>query len=137
MSLEKENWSPAIGTLKTVVNAIVDFLNNKKQYLAKISQTGVEAPTLTVISNELVGTVTAARTGTGVYTLTLTGAFVSNKTFATIHSKNPLHGYKIVRTNDNVLTITTYLLSVNAGTLIATETDALLSQVYIEIITQA
>lgn len=137
MSLEKENWSPALGTLKTVLNAVIDFLNNKKQWLGSITQSSTEAPTFTVISNELGGTIVGARSSAGVYTLTLAGAFLSGKTFATIHSKNPLHAHKIVRTSDNVLTVTSYLLSVDTGTLIATETDGLLNSVYIEIITQA
>lgn len=46
-----------------------------KRYVALLSQSGTAAPTVVELENSLGGTPTFARTGTGVYTLSLTGAF--------------------------------------------------------------
>lgn len=52
-----------------------------KTYRALVSQSGTAAPTATVLENSLGGTVVWARSSTGTYTATLTGAFTSAKTF--------------------------------------------------------
>lgn len=82
-----------------------------KVYRALVSQATTAAPTATVLENSLGGTVVWARSSTGTYTATLTGAFTSAKTFimqpgetGTIAAiKNVLAS----RTSDNVITVTT------------------------------
>lgn len=49
-------------------------------YRAILNQSGTGAPVATVLENTLGGTVVWARTGTGAYTGTLSGAFTLNKT---------------------------------------------------------
>lgn len=81
-----------------------------KVYRALVTQTSTSAPTATVLENSLGGTVVWARSSTGTYTATLTGAFTSAKTFimqpgetGTIAAiKNVLAS----RTSDNVVTVT-------------------------------
>lgn len=50
-------------------------------YTALLSQSGTSAPTATVLENTLGGSITWTRTTTGVYTGTLAGAFLVNKTW--------------------------------------------------------
>ena len=57
------------------------FPAGTKMYTALLSQSGTDAPVATVLQNTLGGTVVWARTGVGVYTATLAGAFTENKTF--------------------------------------------------------
>ena len=52
-----------------------------KSYTALMSQTGTAAPVATVLGLNEVGAIVWTRNSAGVYTGTLTGAFVSNKTF--------------------------------------------------------
>lgn len=49
-------------------------------YVAILNQSSTSAPSVTVVYNNLPGTPTWGRTGTGNYTATLTGAFTSGKT---------------------------------------------------------
>jgi hypothetical protein len=101
-----------------------------KTYRALVTQATTTAPSATVLENGLGGTVVWARSSTGTYTATLTGAFASGKTFimqpgetGTIAAiKNVL----AVRTNNNVITVTTG----SGGTL----EDSVLSSFPIEII---
>ncbi len=57
------------------------FPAGTKMYTALLSQSGTDAPVATVLQNTLGGTLVWARTGVGVYTATLAGAFTENKTF--------------------------------------------------------
>lgn len=101
-----------------------------KTYRALVSQATTAAPTAAVLENSLGGTLVWARSSTGTYTATLTGAFTSAKTFimqpgetGTIAAiKNVL----AVRTSDNVVTVTT-----GAG---GTLEDSVLSSFPIEIL---
>lgn len=101
-----------------------------KAYRALVTQSSTTAPTATVLENSLGGTVVWARSSTGTYTATLTGAFTSAKTFilqpgetGTIAAiKNVLAS----RTSDNVVTVTT-----GAG---GTLEDSVLSSFPIEIL---
>lgn len=52
-----------------------------KVYTALLTQSGTDAPTATVLENNLGGTVVWARSDIGEYTATLTGAFTVDKTF--------------------------------------------------------
>lgn len=54
-----------------------------KVYTALLSQTGTSAPTATVLENTLGGDVVWTRFSIGTYRATLSGAFVTNKTFIT------------------------------------------------------
>lgn len=66
------------GTSKRVTAAqIKAYLAEPLVYVAYLTQTGTNAPVATVIKNTLGGTVVWARSSTGSYTGTLTGAFVA------------------------------------------------------------
>ena len=101
-----------------------------KSYRALVTQSSGTAPTATVLENSLGGAVVWARSSTGTYTATLTGAFTSAKTFimqpgetGTIAAiKNVL----AVRTSADVVTVTT-----GAG---GTLEDSVLSSFPIEIL---
>jgi hypothetical protein len=93
--------------------------NPSKKYIVLISQATTADPAATALQNTL-GDIVWARTGTGVYTGTLTGAFVSGKTF--FHVQNNLNDstkFVLKRTSANVVTLSTY-----SGTALA---DGLLS----------
>lgn len=78
-----------------------------KSYLATLTQTGTAAPVATVLENQLSAPIVWARTGVGVYTGTLTGAFTVGKTIATI--SQPAAGKAtIAYTSANVITISTF-----------------------------
>ena len=82
-------------------------------YVALLTQTGTAAPVATVLSNNLTATLTWARTGTGVYTLTANAAtFTANKTIVFLNNGSDTTAVLIppivwTRTSDTVLTITT------------------------------
>lgn len=78
-----------------------------KSYSAVLTQASTSAPTASVLQNELSDAIVWTRTGTGVYVGTLTGAFVTGKTF-TLFS-NGTANQKIVNiaiTSANVITVT-------------------------------
>lgn len=81
-----------------------------KLFAAVLAQAGTAAPTATVLENDLGGTPTLARTGTGVYTLTLTGAWTANKVHiqVTVDSGATAVIARATRTSANVITINTY-----------------------------
>jgi hypothetical protein len=87
-------------------------------YLGTLTQATTAAPAIAILQNTLGGVPTIARTGAGVYTLTLTSAFGSatNKLFASpityIDSAGTLTVMSFARTSANVCTITT---TTNAG----------------------
>lgn len=54
----------------------------EKRYVVLLTQSGTSAPTATVLWNNLGGTPVWSYVSTGVYRLTLTGAFASSKTWA-------------------------------------------------------
>jgi len=82
-------------------------------YVALLTQTGTAAPVATVLSNNLTATLTWARTGTGIYTLTANAAtFTANKTIVFLNPGNDTTAVLIppivwTRTSDTVLTFTT------------------------------
>lgn len=118
----------AYGADPNRASVIADAAANYKVYVANTNQTGTAAPTATVLDNTLPqGTPVLARTGAGVYTVTLTGAFTSGKTVL-ITGTCPTAGATIsaVRTSANVITITTS----NASNAAA---DALLADTLLEI----
>jgi hypothetical protein len=80
-------------------------------YRALVTQSSTTAPTATVLENSLGGTLVWARSSTGTYTATLTGAFTSAKTFIMQPGETgtiaAIKNVIAVRTSDNVVTVTT------------------------------
>jgi hypothetical protein len=70
-----------------------------KVYEALLSQSGTNAPTATVLTNTLGGTVVWTYDGVGIYLGTLTGAFTSAKTVVLITGDN--RGQYLAKRNDN------------------------------------
>jgi hypothetical protein len=97
-----------------------------KVYVANITQTGTSAPAATVLENTLGVTPTWARSSVGVYTLTATGAWVTNKTtlpdakFSLMGEDDDWGFTSWARTSADVLTMETRTL-VGAGTLVEME----------------
>lgn len=106
------------------------------QYWANLTQSGTDAPTANVLVNDI-GTVTLARTGTGVYTLTATGRFPAGTIVSVTDNTTGLNKKKIVRTSNNVITITTSTAEIPdppaAGALTLTDADEILSATPIRI----
>lgn len=104
-------------------------------YQAIISQSGTSAPSATDYVNQLGTTMTWARTTAGVYTLTAGSAvFTSGKTVILL--SNPITGlvsYIVVPTSTTVITVSTFLLSVIATVLTAVATDALITNLLVEV----
>lgn len=77
-------------------------------YTALLTQAGTAAPVATVLSNNLTATLTWARTGTGIYTLTASATtFTANKTIVFFNNGNASpNANKWTRTSDTVLTLT-------------------------------
>jgi hypothetical protein len=101
-----------------------------KLYRALVSQSSTSAPTATVLENSLGGTVVWARSSTGTYTATLTGAFTSAKTFLITTGEAgtiaALKNVVVTRTSADVVTVTTG----SGGTL----EDSVMSNTPIEIL---
>lgn len=67
-----------------VDKAYVDNVKPYKSYVALLTQTSTNAPTATVLENSLGGAIVWTYGGAGYYYGTLSGAFVNNKTYATL-----------------------------------------------------
>ena len=70
--------------VRTKLNAAIDKVNQHCEpaiYRALLNQSGGSAPTATVLTNTLGGTVVWSRTSAGSYAASLAGAFNANKTF--------------------------------------------------------
>jgi hypothetical protein len=94
-------------------------LDKSINYKLLLNQAGTAAPTAVFLNNEATATPTLARTGVGVYTITLTGGFAD--TIFPIITPVGLPTavfYNIVRTSNNVLTLTTYDISRVAADLV-------------------
>lgn len=110
-------------------------INPYKSYQAVITQSGTSAPSAFVALNELGTTMTWGRTSAGIYTLTAGSAVLTtNKTV--IFLSNPITGlvsYVVIPTSTTVITLTTLLSSVIATVLTAVNTDALITNLGIEV----
>ena len=73
-------------TRNFTVSSIISANTGLTSYHASLVQTGTNAPVATVMSNGLSAAIVWARTGVGVYTGTLTGAFTANKTSVFVQS---------------------------------------------------
>lgn len=106
-----------------------------KSYQAFITQSGISAPNATTYLNELGATMTWARSIAGVYTVTAGSAVLTtNKTVILL--SQPLTGlvdYIVVPTSTTVITLSTFLNSVIATVLTATATDALITNLLVEV----
>lgn len=91
----------------TTTAAELNAFHGVKIYRALLSQTGTSAPTATVLENSLGGTVTYARTDFGLYTATLTGAFVVNKTAARLAVTDETAPVGCARANADTINIST------------------------------
>jgi hypothetical protein len=79
-----------------------------KVYTALLTQSGTNAPVATVLENTLGGDIVWSRNSEGDYSLTLTGAFILDKTYYTIHNNsNPLQ-YDLYFTSGDINTMTIY-----------------------------
>ena len=87
-------------------------------YVALLTQTSTNAPVATILSNNLTATLTWARTGPGVYTLTANAAtFTANKTIVFLNAGSGIPLISAERTSDTILTVKTY----NSGTGVAVD----------------
>lgn len=106
-----------------------------KSYQALVTQSATSTPSATVYYNDLGTTMTWGRTSAGIYTITAgTAVFTSNKTVIVL--SQPLVGlvnYIVVPTSTTVITMTTLLASVIATVLTAVATDALLTNILMEV----
>ena len=90
-----------------------DVVVNSAKYIALISQTGVVAPTATVLENSL-GDITFNYIGVGIYEMVLTGAFLADKTWVVGGSADinagagDLATLDIRRYNDDSIRLYTY-----------------------------
>lgn len=85
-----------------------DYLKPYKVYTALLTQSGTSAPTATVLENTI-GSIVWARSASGDYNGTLTGAFTASKTFVSLtlnYAGTSVTGYG-VRSNDNVVLVQT------------------------------
>ena len=85
-------------------------------YTALISQSGTNAPTVTILENTLSAPIVWTRIDVGVYNGTLASPFLSNKTFANINTSGQLtplpmtldvYHRRIGRIADNIIQIIT------------------------------
>lgn len=110
-------------------------VNPYKSYQAIITQTGTSAPSAVVKLNELGTTLTWSRFAAGIYLCTAGSAvFTSSKTVIIL--SNPitsLVSYTIVPSSTTVLTMASILASVVATVLTATNTDALITNLLVEV----
>lgn len=106
-----------------------------KSYQTIITQTGTSAPAANDKLNQLGASMTWARTSAGLYTLTAGSAvFTANKTVIVL--SNPLTSlvsYFVVPTSTTIITLSTILASVIATVLTAVATDALITNLLVEV----
>ena len=104
---------------------ISEVLPTYKKYVATISQTGTNDPTVTVLENTI-GDIVWTRAAIGEYEGTLTSAFPANKTSLNLSGvyKGSVQG---IRRNDNIVSIYT------TSTLTITEDDNYLDETFLEI----
>jgi len=85
-------------------------------YVALLTQAGTAAPVATVLSNNLTATLTWARTGVGVYTLTANAAtFTANKTIVFLNAGSTIPLISSEITSDTILTVKTFVPSSGAA----------------------
>lgn len=132
-----DNTSDTNKPVSTAMQSALDALSVSayKSYQAVITQTGISAPSATEYVNQTGAIMTWARSVAGVYTLTAnSNVFTANKTVVIL--SNPitsLVSYIVVPTSTSVITLSTFLASVIATVLTATLTDALITNLLVEV----
>lgn len=98
-----------------------------KVYITNISQAGTSAPTVTGGYSQLTGTLTFARTGVGIYTITNSVAeFTTNNTFVFFTTTSSAYAFNYQITSTSVITIYT-------GNIVGTLVDGLMTNDSLEI----
>ena len=99
-----------------------------KKYRALLTQSGTNAPTAVVLENTLGGSPVLSYSGGGIYVLTLSGAFLTDKVFLSYEARKSSGVSWIVayRSSDNTIAIQSYD---SAGNL----TDGIMSSLSFEI----
>lgn len=118
------------------VSRVGESVSTAKIYRVLLTQSGTDAPTAIVLENSLVGTPVLARSSAGIYTVTLAGAFTADKTFPRPwlgnSNNNSVSNMQVDRTSADVITITTRLGNIVAGT--NATSDGLLTNTPLEIL---
>jgi hypothetical protein len=86
--------------------AVSDILPTYKKYIALITQTSTNAPTVIELENTI-GPIVWTRTAVGEYEGTLTGAFTANKTYVTLSQVYKNSMAVIYRKTDDIIEIET------------------------------
>lgn len=124
MELPSHTWNPPqMGNLR------VNSINGVGWYEALITQASTDAPTATVLANNLGGSVVWSYVTTGGYAATLAGAFPENKTSVLVtpnFADDPVH-IQAGRTSDDVVSFST--IGVTTGE----ATDGLLTKAFVRI----
>jgi len=103
-------------TKSATVNQLSAYIVPYSSYTALLTQTSTDAPVATVLSSNLTGTFTWARTDVGVYTLTASAAtFTANKTIVFLNPGSSVSLVSVERTSDTVLTVKTFVPSSGAA----------------------
>jgi hypothetical protein len=104
-------------TKSATVDQLSAYVVPYSSYTALLTQTSTDAPVATVLSSNLTGTFTWARTGVGVYTLTANAAtFTANKTIVFLNAGSTMPLISAERTSDTVITVQTGVPSSGAAT---------------------
>jgi hypothetical protein len=85
LTIENDGIATTNMTITQTLNgrAVSDILPTYKKYIALITQTSTNAPTVIELENTI-GPIIWTRSAVGIYNGTLTGAFTADKTYATL-----------------------------------------------------
>lgn len=108
LSLENDGIATSNLTVTQTLNgrAISDILPTYKKYIALISQSTTNNPTVVELENTI-GPIIWTRTAVGVYFGTLTGAFTASKTYVTLSNVEPNSIVLSKRRDNNSIEINT------------------------------
>ena len=107
---------PQNGGANFAGNLTAATINCVQRYVALLTQASTTAPVATVLANELSGAIVWARSSTGIYTGTLTGAFLSAATGLSI-TPDAVGIISATVTSANVITLKTYLVDTDGAAL--------------------
>lgn len=113
------------GATKNLAAGDIAELAGCKVYRAFLTQTGTNAPVVTLVGTNTIGDLVCTRVSAGQYTFTLTNAFFGNATAVIGLAKFDYIEIRGSKTSSSTYTILTY----NAGVL----SDGLLTDQYIEL----
>ena len=85
-----------------------DKLRLYKVYIANLTQTSTNAPTVDVFENTLSGTPTLSYDGVGVYSINLTGEWTADKVFIKMNSFFENYFISVARNDADAIKIKTY-----------------------------